>query len=45
MAYENLGETGDRHGGGNDLQFQHQEKEIAQSKCMSHGYANEWMHN
>ena len=45
MAYELLGETFDIHGGGNDLQFPHHENEIAQSKCMGHGFANVWMHN
>ncbi len=45
MAYELLGETFDIHGGGNDLQFPHHENEIAQSKCMGHGFARVWMHN
>lgn len=45
MAYELLGETFDIHGGGNDLTFPHHENEIAQSKCMGHGFANVWMHN
>ncbi|MEM0947703.1 MAG: cysteine--tRNA ligase [Pseudomonadota bacterium] len=35
----------DIHGGGNDLIFPHHENEIAQSKCMGHGFANIWMHN
>ncbi|CAN0594842.1 unnamed protein product, partial [Ectocarpus sp. 12 AP-2014] len=45
MAYELLGETFDIHGGGNDLTFPHHENEIAQSRCMGHGFANVWMHN
>ena len=45
MAYELLGESFDIHGGGNDLTFPHHENEIAQSKCMGHGFANVWMHN
>ncbi len=45
MAYELLGESFDIHGGGNDLQFPHHENEIAQSRCMGHGFANVWMHN
>ena len=40
-----LGETFDIHGGGNDLTFPHHENEIAQSKCMGHGFARVWMHN
>ncbi len=45
MAFEFLGETFDIHGGGNDLQFPHHENEIAQSRCMGHGFANVWLHN
>ena len=45
MAHELLGEAFDIHGGGNDLQFPHHENEIAQSKCMGHGFARVWMHN
>ena len=45
MAFELLGEAFDIHGGGNDLQFPHHENEIAQSKCMGHGFAQVWMHN
>jgi cysteinyl-tRNA synthetase len=45
MAYELLGGSFDIHGGGNDLQFPHHENEIAQSRCMGHGFANVWLHN
>ena len=45
MAHGILGEAFDIHGGGNDLTFPHHENEIAQSKCMGHGFANIWMHN
>jgi cysteinyl-tRNA synthetase len=45
MAAELLGENFDIHGGGNDLQFPHHENEIAQSKCVGHGFANYWLHN
>ena len=45
MAHELLGETFDIHGGGNDLTFPHHENEIAQSRCMGHGFAQVWMHN
>jgi len=45
MAYELLGAAFDIHGGGNDLQFPHHENEIAQSRCMGHGFANVWLHN
>ena len=45
MAYELLGDHFDIHGGGNDLQFPHHENEIAQSRCMGHGFANVWLHN
>jgi len=45
MAGELLGEAFDIHGGGNDLIFPHHENEIAQSRCMGHGFAKIWMHN
>ncbi|MEM9341448.1 MAG: cysteine--tRNA ligase [Pseudomonadota bacterium] len=45
MAGELLGDTFDIHGGGNDLIFPHHENEIAQSRCMGHGFAKIWMHN
>ncbi|MBT8459362.1 MAG: cysteine--tRNA ligase, partial [Boseongicola sp.] len=45
MSYELLGEAFDIHGGGNDLQFPHHENEIAQSRCMGHGFAKVWLHN
>ena len=45
MAFGLLGEQFDIHGGGNDLTFPHHENEIAQSKCMGHGFARVWMHN
>lgn len=45
MSHALLGEEFDIHGGGNDLQFPHHENEIAQSKCMGHGFAKVWMHN
>ena len=45
MAAELLGERFDIHGGGLDLQFPHHENEIAQSRCMGHGFAQVWMHN
>ena len=45
MAFELLGESFDIHGGGNDLTFPHHENEIAQSRCMGHGFARVWMHN
>jgi cysteinyl-tRNA synthetase len=45
MCHALLGEEFDIHGGGNDLQFPHHENEIAQSKCMGHGFAKVWMHN
>ena len=45
MAFGLLGESFDIHGGGNDLTFPHHENEIAQSKCMGHGFARYWMHN
>ncbi len=45
MAYELLGAEFDIHGGGTDLQFPHHENEIAQSRCVGHGFAKVWMHN
>ncbi len=45
MANALLGESFDIHGGGNDLTFPHHENEIAQSRCMGHGFARVWMHN
>jgi cysteinyl-tRNA synthetase len=45
MAQELLGDSFDIHGGGIDLQFPHHENEIAQSRCMGHGFAKIWMHN
>jgi len=45
MASELLGDRFDIHGGGNDLMFPHHENEIAQSRCMGHGFANVWLHN
>jgi cysteinyl-tRNA synthetase len=41
-----LGKTIDIHAGGIDLQFPHQDNEIAQSEC-AHGapFANYWLHN
>ncbi len=45
MAAELLGPQFDIHGGGNDLIFPHHENEIAQSRCMGHGFAKVWMHN
>ncbi|MEM9031205.1 MAG: cysteine--tRNA ligase [Pseudomonadota bacterium] len=45
MAAALLGESFDIHGGGIDLQFPHHENEIAQSRCMGHGFARIWMHN
>ena len=45
MAFGLLGEDFDIHGGGNDLTFPHHENEIAQSRCMGHGFARVWMHN
>ncbi len=45
MSHGILGERFDIHGGGNDLIFPHHENEIAQSKCMGHGFAQIWMHN
>ena len=46
MAKEELGETIDIHGGGEDLQFPHHENEIAQSETLhDHPFARYWMHN
>ncbi|MCV6595063.1 MAG: cysteine--tRNA ligase [Silicimonas sp.] len=45
MAFGLLGDSFDIHGGGNDLTFPHHENEIAQSRCMGHGFAKVWMHN
>lgn len=46
MAWAELGERIDIHGGGLDLVFPHHENEIAQSECAHHQrYANYWMHN
>ncbi|MBF9036377.1 cysteine--tRNA ligase [Rhodobacterales bacterium HKCCE2091] len=45
MADELLGAEFDIHGGGIDLQFPHHENEIAQSRCMGHGFAKMWVHN
>ena len=45
MAGELLGDAFDIHGGGNDLIFPHHENEIAQSRCMGHGFAQIWLHN
>ena len=47
MAEAHLGDTIDIHGGGMDLQFPHNENEIAQSEC-AHGmrrFARYWMHS
>jgi len=47
MIEEQLGETIDIHGGGQDLRFPHHENEIAQSACAHQGapLARYWMHN
>ena len=46
MATKHLGETIDIHGGGQDLEFPHQENEIAQSEAKTgKKFANYWMHN
>ncbi len=46
MAYSELGETFDIHGGGLDLVFPHHENEIAQSECGNQAhYSRWWMHN
>lgn len=47
MAWKELGDRIDIHGGGLDLVFPHHENEIAQSEC-AHGakpFATYWMHN
>ncbi|WP_411817131.1 cysteine--tRNA ligase [Hyphococcus sp. DH-69] len=47
MIRQELAETIDIHGGGQDLRFPHHENEIAQSACAHHGapLARYWMHN
>jgi cysteinyl-tRNA synthetase len=46
MAYAELGETLDIHGGGLDLQFPHHENELAQSETWTgKPFARVWMHN
>ena len=47
MAWKNLGEEFDIHGGGADLLFPHDENEVAQSCCAFPGsrFAHLWMHN
>jgi cysteinyl-tRNA synthetase len=47
MAWKNLGEEFDIHGGGHDLIFPHHENEVAQSCCAFPGsrFAHLWMHN
>jgi cysteinyl-tRNA synthetase len=47
MAWKNLGEVFDIHGGGIDLVFPHHENEVAQTRCaFGHSVmANVWMHN
>ncbi|MFC7735229.1 cysteine--tRNA ligase [Roseomonas sp. GCM10028921] len=47
MAWRNLGEEIDIHGGGADLIFPHHENEVAQSCCAFPGtrFAHLWMHN
>ena len=45
MIEKHLGDSIDIHGGGQDLIFPHHENEIAQSRCVGHGFANIWMHN
>jgi cysteinyl-tRNA synthetase len=47
MIEEQLGETIDIHGGGQDLRFPHHENEIAQSACAHQGapLARYWVHN
>jgi len=47
MAWRNLGEEIDIHGGGADLLFPHHENEAAQSCCAFPGsrFAHLWMHN
>ncbi|MFK7731572.1 MAG: cysteine--tRNA ligase [Pseudomonadales bacterium] len=46
MSTDNLGDSFDIHGGGQDLVFPHHENEIAQSEAASHQhYAKYWLHN
>ena len=46
MAFAELGETLDIHGGGLDLQFPHHENELAQSESWTgQPFARFWMHN
>src|SRR5262249_24173283 len=46
MSMKYLGETLDIHGGGLDLQFPHDEKELAQSESYTgQTFARYWMHN
>ena len=46
MAFAELGETLDIHGGGLDLQFPHHENELAQSESWTgKPFARFWMHN
>lgn len=46
MSMNELGETIDIHGGGEDLMFPHHENEIAQSEAHSgKNFVNYWMHN
>ncbi len=46
MAFAELGETLDIHGGGLDLQFPHHENELAQSESWTgKPFARVWMHN
>ena len=46
MSKKYLGDTLDIHAGGEDLQFPHHEKEIAQSEAHNgKPFANYWMHN
>ncbi len=46
MAFDELGESFDIHGGGLDLQFPHHENEIAMSETVTEKpFAKYWMHN
>lgn len=46
MVLQELGETIDIHGGGQDLLFPHHENEICQSQCYTgKPFVNYWMHN
>lgn len=46
MAMQELGETIDIHGGGQDLMFPHHENEICQSECATDKtFVNYWLHN